>query len=262
MGSPGGIYGSTPAPKTISPLPCSTHKKHSMKTYLIAGGSSGIGLELVKKLSGEGHQIIVLSRSGENLSGMPGVTHLQKDILTEDIAESELPTSLDGIAYCPGSINLKPFRALKPTAFLEDFQINVIGAVKVLQAAHKALKNAENPAVVLFSTVAVGQGMPFHTSVAAAKGAVEGLARSLAAEWAPAIRINCIAPSLTDTPLAARLLSSEEKKETAGARHPLKRVGTAEEVAGLAYFLLSENSGWITGQVIGIDGGMSSLKIT
>lgn len=232
-----------------------------MKNYLIAGGSSGIGLELVKKLSNESHQIIVTSRTSGGLEGLPGVTHLPKDLLSDDIAENELPATLDGVVYCPGSINLKPFRSLKPAAFLEDFQVNLIGAVKVLQASFKALKNAPAPAVVLFSTVAVGQGMPFHASVAAAKGAVEGLARSLAAEWAPAIRVNCIAPSLTDTPLAARLLSSDEKKEAAGARHPLKRVGTAAEVAALAQFLLSENSGWMTGQVIGLDGGMSSLKI-
>lgn len=232
-----------------------------MKNYLIAGGSSGIGLALVNKLSADGHQVIVVSRSGDSLVGLPGVTHLPKNLVTDELAESELPTSLDGVVYCPGSINLKPFRSLKPDAFLEDFQINVLGAVKVLQASQKALKNAENPSVVLFSTVAVGQGMPFHASIAAAKGAVEGLARSLAAEWAPAIRVNCIAPSLTDTPLAARLLASDEKKEAAGARHPLKRVGTADEVASLAHFLLSENSGWMTGQVIGMDGGMSSLKI-
>ncbi len=232
-----------------------------MKNYLIAGGSSGIGLELVKKLSAEGHQVIVVSRTGDSLAGLPGVAHLPKNLVTDDLAEGELPTTLDGVVYCPGSINLKPFRSLKPDAFLEDFQINVLGAVKVLQASQKVLKNAENPSVVLFSTVAVGQGMPFHASIAAAKGAVEGLARSLAAEWAPAVRVNCIAPSLTDTPLAARLLASDEKKEAAGARHPLKRVGTAAEIASLAHFLLSENSGWMTGQVIGMDGGMSALKL-
>jgi NAD(P)-dependent dehydrogenase (short-subunit alcohol dehydrogenase family) len=231
------------------------------KTYLIAGGSSGIGLALVKKLSSAGHRVLVVSRTAESLTGLPGVSHLSKDLISGEILESELPETLHGIAYCPGSINLKPFRSLKPDAFLEDFNINVLGAVKVLQAAQKALKKAENSSVVLFSTVAVGQGMPFHASVAAAKGAVEGLTRSLAAEWAPGIRVNCIAPSLTDTPMASRLLNSEEKRKATGDRHPLKRVGTAEEVASLAHFLLSENSGWITGQVIGIDGGMSTLKI-
>ena len=232
-----------------------------MKSYLIAGGSSGIGLALVKKLSAEGHQVLVISRRGDGLAGLSDTSHLAKNIVSDELGEAELPDRLDGVAYCPGSINLKPFRSLKPEAFLEDFHINLLGAVKVLQAAHKALKAAENPSVLLFSTVAVGQGMPFHASVAAAKGAVEGLTRSLAAEWAPAIRVNCIAPSLTDTPLAARLLGSDEKKLAAGARHPLKRVGTAEEAAALAHFLLGENSGWISGQIIGLDGGLSSLKL-
>jgi 3-oxoacyl-[acyl-carrier protein] reductase len=232
-----------------------------MKSYLIAGGSSGIGLALVKKLSDEGHQLTVVSRTCDSLAGLPGVTHLPKNLVTDDLTEGELPASLDGVVYCPGSINLKPFKSLKPEAFTEDFQINVLGAVKVLQASLKALKATENPSVVLFSTVAVCQGMPFHASIAAAKGAVEGLTRSLAAEWAPAIRVNCIAPSLTDTPLAARLLSSDEKKEAAGSRHPLKRVGTPEEIAALAQFLLGDNSRWMTGQVIGLDGGMSALKL-
>lgn len=232
-----------------------------MKNYLIAGGSSGIGLALVKKLSEAGHQVLVVSRTGDSLEGLQGVSHLPKNLVTDDLTEAELPPSLDGVVYCPGSINLKPFKSLKPESFTDDFQINVLGAVKVLQASQKAMKAAESPAVVLFSTVAVGQGMPFHASIAAAKGAVEGLTRSLAAEWAPAIRVNCIAPSLTDTPLAARLLGSDEKKESAGARHPLKRVGTPEEIAALAHFLLGENSRWMTGQVIGMDGGMSVIKL-
>lgn len=237
-------------------------KTRFLKFYLIAGGSSGIGLELAKKLSAEGHRVVVVSRTGDSLEGLPGVEHLQKDLLRDELAEGELPDTLDGVAYCPGSINLKPFRSLKPEAFLDDFQINVLGAVKVLQASQKALKSASGGgSVVLFSTVAVRQGMPFHASIAAAKGAVEGLARSLAAEWAPAVRVNCIAPSLTETPLAARLLNSDEKKESTGARHPLKRVGTAEEIAAIAHFLLAGNSGWITGQVIGADGGMSTLKV-
>jgi 3-oxoacyl-[acyl-carrier protein] reductase len=233
----------------------------SNKTYLIAGGSSGIGLALVKKLTAAGHHVTVISRSNDGLAGISNVTHLQKDVLTDDISDSELPDSLDGVAYCPGSINLKPFRSLKPDAFLEDFNINVLGAVKILQAAQKPLKKAENPSVVLFSTVAVGQGMPFHASVAAAKGAVEGLTKSLAAEWAPGIRVNCIAPSLTDTPMAERLLSSDDKREASANRHPLRRVGTPEDIAALAEFLLSENSTWMTGQILGLDGGMSTLRV-
>lgn len=233
----------------------------SKKTFLIAGGSSGIGLELVKKLSKEGHEVWVVSRTGDSLAGLPGVRHLAKDVLRDDLPESELPGLLHGVAYCPGSITLKPFRSLKPETFLEDFQINVLGAVKVLQAAHKAMKQTGQASAVLFSTVAVSQGMPFHASIAAAKAAVEGLTRSLAAEWAPAIRVNCIALSLTDTPLAGRLLATPDKREAGAARHPLKRVGTAAEIAALAAFLLSEDAGWMTGQVIGADGGMSAVRV-
>lgn len=231
------------------------------KNYLIAGGSSGIGLELVKKLSGEGHHVTVISRTGESIAGMPNVTHLAKDVTTDEIDKSELPETIHGVAYCPGSINLKPFRSLKPAAFQTDLDVNLLGAVRVLQAAERPLKKADQASVVLFSTVAVGQGMPFHASVAAAKGAVEGLTRSLAAEWSPKVRVNCIAPSLTDTPMAGRLLATPEKKEASGQRHPLKRVGTAEEVAELAHFLLSDKGSWMSGQVIGLDGGMSRVRV-
>lgn len=231
------------------------------KTFLIAGGSSGIGLALVKKISARGDRAIVLSRTAETLSNLPGVEHHSVDLRSGALPADLLPDALHGLAYCPGSINLRPFRSLKPEAFLEDFQINVVGAIHVLQAAQTALKNAGSAGVVLFSTVAVHQGMPFHASVAAAKGAVEGLTRSLAAEWAPEIRVNCLAPSLTDTPLAGRLLASPEKREAAASRHPLRRTGTPDDIAGLALFLLDPESSWISGQVIGIDGGLSRLRV-
>ena len=163
--------------------------------------------------------------------------------------------------YAPGSINLKPFRGLKRSDFEHEFAINALGAVDVLQWAQKTLTATPGASVVLFSTVAVTQGMPFHASVAAAKGAVEGLTRSLAAEWAPKVRVNAIAPSLTNTPLAERLLNNEAKQEAAAKRHPLQRVGTPEDIANAALFLLSEQSSWITGQILGVDGGMSALKI-
>lgn len=229
------------------------------RNYLVVGGSSGIGLELSKKLKAQGENVFVLSRNADQLSAL-GVTHIAGDVMDENLSIEGLPDCIDGLAYCPGSINLKPFRALKPAQFRQDFEINVVGAVRVLQKVLKALKKSEAASVVLFSTVAVGQGMSFHSSVAAAKGAVEGLTKSLAAELAPKIRFNCIAPSLTDTPMAEKLLSSPERREASDQRHPLKRIGTAEEVASLAEFLLSEGSGWISGQVIGIDGGMSSLR--
>ena len=231
------------------------------KNFLIIGGSKGIGLALVKKLAAEGHQIQVVARAIGEVPNLPNVNFFEGDILDENFELTDLPAKIDGVAYCPGSINLKPFRSLKPADFQNDFEINVLGAIKTLQATQKQLKKSGAGSVVMFSTVAVKQGMPFHASVAAAKGALEGLTRALAAEWAPRIRVNCIAPSLTDTPLAERFLSSPEKKEAAANRNPLKKVGTAEELAEIAAFLLGEKSGWITGQVIGVDGGMSSLKV-
>ena len=233
----------------------------SPRNFLIVGGSHGIGNSIVRNLAKEGHQLHVISRTDGDLAEIPNVSHIKCDILIEGFDISVLPEKIHGIVYCIGSINLKPFRTLKEEDFLNDFNINVIGAVRMLKSVLKPLKKAEGASVVLFSTVAVQQGMPFHASVAAAKGAVEGLTRSLAAEWAPKIRVNCIAPSLTDTPLANRLLSTPEKKEAAGNRHPLKRVGTADELGEIAAFLLSEKSSWITGQVIGVDGGLSSLKV-
>ncbi len=233
----------------------------SPRNFLIIGGSHGIGNSIVRNLAKQGHQLYVISRTDGELTETANVTHLKGDILIEGFDTSGLPEKIHGLVYSIGSINLKPFRTLKEEDFLNDFNINVIGAVRMLKSVLKQLKKAEGASVVLFSTVAVQQGMPFHASVAAAKGAVEGLTRSLAAEWAPKIRVNCIAPSLTDTPLANRLLSTPEKKEAAGNRHPLKRVGTADELGEIAAFLLSEKSSWITGQIIGVDGGLSSLKV-
>ena len=183
------------------------------------------------------------------------------DVTQGDLDISSLPESLDGLIYAPGTINLKPIKGLKESDFIHDFEVNVLGAVKAIKSTLNKLKKSENPAIVLFSTVAVAQGMPYHASVAASKGAIEGLTRSLAAEFAPNIRVNCIAPSLTDTPLAGKLLATPERREASDARHPLKRVGTPEEIAEIACFLLSEKAGWITGQVIGVDGGMGALKV-
>ena len=171
-----------------------------------------------------------------------------------------LPHSLDGLVYCPGSIRLEPFQNLKLDAFREDFELNLIGAVRAMQAALPALKAGTRPAVVFFSTVAVSTGMPMHASIASAKGAIEGLTRSLAAELAPSIRVNAIAPSLTATPLAARLLRSDRQQEAAARRHPLDRIGQPEDIAAAARFLLSEQADWITGEILAVNGGMGSLQ--
>ncbi len=172
-----------------------------------------------------------------------------------------MPEIIDGLVYCPGSITLKPFHRIKAEDFIHDWQVNFMGAVIIIQSLLANLKKAENPGIVLFSTVAVTTGMPFHSSIASAKGAVEGLTRSLAAEFAPRIRVNCIAPSLTQTSLADKLLNTTDKLEGAAKRHPLQRIGQTADMAELACFLLSDKAGWITGQVIHVDGGLSTLKV-
>jgi 3-oxoacyl-[acyl-carrier protein] reductase len=229
-----------------------------MASYLIVGGSSGIGRALVDQLLQEGHQVSVWAREPRDL---PATVHFTAyDVTGEDAPpKDQLPETLDGLVYCPGSIDLKSFRSLKAPAFRTAFELNVVGAVRCLQAAERTLKKSGSASVVLFSTVAVQRGMPFHAAVAAAKGGVEGLTRSLAAEYAPVIRVNAIAPSLTDTPLASKLLSSEEKRQASADRHPLKRVANATEIAAMAAFLLSDQAAFVTGQIVGMDGGLSSI---
>jgi NAD(P)-dependent dehydrogenase (short-subunit alcohol dehydrogenase family) len=191
--------------------------------------------------SGEGATAVDFSQDFDTLPGLPEV--------------------IDGVVYCPGTINLKPFHRITITEFKQEMDVNFFGAVRLLQACLKGLKKSANPAVVLYSTVAVQTGMGFHAGIASAKGAIEGLTRSLAAEWAPSkIRVNAIAPSLTETPLAAALLSSPERKEASDKRHPLGRVGTPEDIAEATSFLLSPKSSWMTGQIIHVDGGMAHLK--
>ena len=227
------------------------------KNYLIVGASHGIGEAIAHQLNQNGNQLYLVSRSSPQLNG-PHVHFQSIDVSTT--FELELPPQIDGLVYCPGTINLKPFHRLTENDFLHDFQINFLGATKIIQQALKPLKNAPHASIVLFSTVAVQTGLSFHTSVAAAKGAIEGFGRALAAELAPSIRVNIIAPSLTDTPLASHLLSSEDKKQANAQRHPLKKIGTAEEIAKSAVFLLQEDASWITGQVLSIDGGLGKLR--
>ena len=228
------------------------------KNILIVGGSSGIGLEIVKQLHEE-HNVYVANRTNESLSNFKH-QFIKIDITEETIDSSILPESLDGLVYCPGTINLRPFRGLKPETFISDFNINVMGAIRNIQAVLKNLNQSEHSSIVLFSSVAVQTGMPFHSSIAASKGALEGLTRSLAAELAPKISVNAIAPSITNTPLADKFLNNEAKMERAIDRHPLKKIGSPKELANTVIFLL-KNSSWITGQIISVDGGIGTLKV-
>jgi NAD(P)-dependent dehydrogenase (short-subunit alcohol dehydrogenase family) len=228
------------------------------KNYLIIGGNSGIGKSLANRLIAKNNTVILASRTG---TSAPGIKSILYDSLHDQIKPESLPAHLDGLVYCPGSINLKPFHRISDQEFLDDFNINVLGAIRTIRSVLPLLKKSEKASIVLFSTIAVQQGMPFHASVATAKGALEGLTRSLAAELAPKIRVNAIAPSLTNTPLAGKLLASDDKKKASDERHPLKRIGEADDIAALASFLLSSDSSWITGQILHADGGLSALRV-
>ena len=225
-------------------------------TYLIVGGSRGIGKSTAQHLLNQGNTVHIIARNAPDWDG--NYQYHQVDVLQGELPD--LGKTLDGLVYCPGSINLKPFIGLKIKDFHADFEINVLGAVRVLKQYEKALQQSAHGAVVLFSTVAVQTGMSFHASISAAKGAVEGLVRTLAAEWSPKVRVNGVAPSIIATDLAARLLRSDKQAEAAAERHPLKRIGQAEDAAALAAFLLQPSAGWMTGQIVGLDGGMSAIR--
>jgi 3-oxoacyl-[acyl-carrier protein] reductase len=233
-----------------------------MGNYVIVGGTTGIGASLCIIMAEASHQVFVYARNRHELPNHPNIHFQELDIIAENPVFENLPDNISGLAYCPGSISLLPFHRIKKQQFQDDFNINVLGAIASIQACYNGLKANGNASVVLFSTVAVQTGMSFHTSIAASKGAIEGLTKSLAAEYASAgIRFNAIAPSLTDTPLAAKLLASEEKKEASNKRHPLGRYGTSEDIAAAAAFLLQDKATWITGQILGVDGGMGSLRM-
>ena len=228
-----------------------------MKNILLIGGSTGIGYELSQKLK-EDNNIFISTRNQDKFNH-PNIKTNQLD-LDKEFETDWLPEHLDGFVYLPGTINLRPFKGLKPSVFIEDFNINVMGCIKILQKVLPKIQAAENPSIVMFSTVAVKIGMPFHSSVSSSKGAIEGLTRSLAAEFAPKIRVNAIAPSILDTPLAEKFLNSETKLENSRNRHPMKEIGSPKDISEVVKFLLEDNSKWMTGQIIPFDGGMSSVK--
>ena len=222
------------------------------------GGSYGIGLPLVKILNKE-FNVHVACRTNDQLQS-ENVKFIKFDALNDEFDSSLIPDEIHGFVYLPGSINLRPFKGLSVEAFKQDLEINLISLIKVLKTVMPKLVAADNSSIVLMSTVAVQRGMPFHSSVSASKGAIEGLTKSLAAEYAPKIRVNAVAPSIVDTPLANRFLNNDLKIEKSAQKHPMKRVGNSADIAETINFLLSEKSSWMTGQIIGVDGGTSTLS--
>jgi len=229
------------------------------RSYVLVGANSSIAEELTRKLLADNNQVIALSRSKVNIEDN-NLLFRQFDPTNFEQKINIEVDKIDGLIYFPGSISLKPFHRISLKDFQEDLNINLLGAINSIQQFLPLLKKSESSSIVLFSTVAVALGMPFHSSIASAKGAIEGLTRSLAAELSPLIRVNAIAPSLTKTKMAEKLVNTTEKEVASAQRHPLNRVGTPEEIANLAEFLLTEKSSWITGQIINIDGGMGSIK--
>jgi NAD(P)-dependent dehydrogenase (short-subunit alcohol dehydrogenase family) len=239
-----------------------------MTKYIIIG-TTGIGGALARQLSLAGHELHLIGRNSEKVASLAtelSATHSVADVMDPMALEQAVQAAgpiVDGLAYCVGTINLKPAHRTTDADALKDFEVNALGALRAAKAALPALKasTSATSSIVLFSTIAVGQGFASHTSVAMAKGAVEGLMRTLAAEWSPKIRVNAIAPSLTKTPLASFMTANDATAQAIAATHPINRLGEADEVAALAVFLLSSHAGWITGQVIGVDGGRSTLRV-
>lgn len=230
----------------------------SKKQWLVVGGNSGIGAAIVERLLARDDDIWCLSRHIADFTG--AVYKRSWNVLEQDLPVAFLPEKLDGVIYCPGSIRLKPFNQIRMEEFQEDLALNTFGAIKTLQACHPVLSKAEHASVLLFSTVAVQTGLKFHASVATAKGALEGLVRSLAAEWAPRISVNAIAPALIETPLSQSLIRDDKRRQGVEQMNPMKRIGQTDSVAALAEWLLTMPTPFATGQVFAVDGGMSCVR--
>jgi NAD(P)-dependent dehydrogenase (short-subunit alcohol dehydrogenase family) len=228
-----------------------------MSNILIIGGSTGIGRALATSLS-TSHSVYATYNKTEISD--PSINYFSHNVL-EELDDSNLPEVIDGLVYCPGTVMLKPFHRITEDTFIDDYKIQVLGAIKTIQKIMPRLSKSTHASIVLFSTVAVQTGFNFHSLISTHKGAIEGLTKALAAEFSPKIRVNAIAPSITDTPLVANMLSTEEKIAANAVRHPLKKIGTAEDIASMAEFLLSEKSSWMTAQILHVDGGISSIRL-
>jgi len=230
-----------------------------MKNYLVIGGSSGIGAALVDTLDASGNNVFATYNTTET-ADRSNIKFSHLDVTTDTLDMDALPEEIHGLAYCPGSINLKPFHRFKEADLIADFQLQVLGATKIIKQVLSRMKNTPGASIVLFSTVAVQTGFTFHSQVAISKGAIEGLTRALAAEFAPAIRVNAIAPALTNTKLAGKMLNTPEKIQFHADKNPLKKVGEPQNIADAAMFLLSDKSSWVTGQIIDVGGGFGNLR--